>query len=199
MNNKTLYLTYLLVIVSDGWDLRLLNDYLTVALILWVGSTSNWIFDRSWVDGLILNHIHWIILMGQLNYHSLVRYWVTPASHTFLLMTLICLFNTIQFLIIRFYGYLSLQSLWRHHFIIYWTMFLQDYLRTPSLCLPTTNSTIGCMVRRLLLVIFDCNWGSGWILTVFLAIRLLELLLLVLLLLFQLSVHRVPSLSDLIN
>jgi len=75
-------------------------------------------------------------------------------------------------------------------------MFLQDNLRAASL--STATPTIRCMVRwLLLLIIVDDRGIIGRILTFFLAIWLLELLLLFLL--FQFSIHGITTLSHLID
>lgn len=166
-----------MVIVTNGWYLWLLNDNLCMTLILRVGPASYWIFDRSWFCGLILNHVHWIILMRQLHYDPLVvNRWVLPASDTLTFMTLICLFHPL--LIIRLHWYLPLQHpIWRHDFVVTGgggVLLLQDYLRAASL--PTATSTVRGMVRGwlLLLLVIVNDWGvMGGILTFFLAIWLL--------------------------
>jgi hypothetical protein len=165
------------VIVSDGWYLWLLNDYLCVALILRVGPAAYWIFNRSWFYGLILNHVHWIILMWQLHNDPLVvNRWLLPASDPLTILTLICLFHPL--LIVRSHWYLPLQhSSRRHDFVVTGgggVLFLQDYLRAASL--PAATSTVRGMVRGwlLLLLVIVNDWGvMGGILTFFLAIWLL--------------------------
>lgn len=177
--------------MSDIWDLWLLNDYLCVALVFW-----------AWLNCGILNHVHMIILMRQLHGNSLIAHWVTPASqtlsynNTFLFMTLIRFFTRFKVLMIRFNGYLSLIDSGQRHRIR--AMFLQDDLRSSSYTLFTTSATVCSIFRLCLVFVIFYNWGGNWVIgAFFLTIRLLVLELL--LLLFEFSIHWISSLSNLVD
>ena len=149
-----------------------------IPYLLWftLKITWSWNLFFYWFYGLILNHVHWIILMWQLHNDPLVvNRWLLPASDPLTILTLICLFHPL--LIVRFHWYLPLQHpIWRHDFVVTGggVLLLQDYLRAASL--PAATPAVRGMVRGWLLVLLVIvyDWGvMGGILTFFLAIRLL--------------------------
>lgn len=119
-------------------------------------------------------------------------------NNIFLIITLIWFFDRYNVLIIRFYRYLSLNTSTtnRHRIDV---VFLQNNLWSSSHSLSTTSATIN-LVNRLLwlvLVIFNYWCGSRVIGAFFLTIR--KLLLQLLLLLFEFSIHWISSLSNLVD
>ncbi len=120
-------------------------------------------------------------------------------NNVFLIIILVWFFDRSNVLINRFYGYLSLNASTtnRHRIGV---VFLQNNLRISSHSLSTAASATINLVNRLLglvLVIFNSWCGSRVIGAFFLTIR--QLLLQLLLLLFEFSIHWISSLSNLVD